>query len=403
MANDDTDTDHPAEIGRLRDGNRKEMTVWEDGIMFRWLPVGERDWNGGYFRRRAAVRGVWIEKRKLFVRYDDVLHWVRFRPEDADEAERCRETVEAMIVPPRVIEVDLDDLAERPQEFRDRRIRVTAWVSIGFERCYLTDVSATWPSRDSALGGVWVTVMAKSKFLGAAGGQVEGWRWLGRHRLRERLEDALFAPFDWFEMRYACYRDISSDDDDIMIGSTNAGLYRKDGLTHAGYMKNYDHINNALLGKDQAVLAFNRTDDSVPEAQIIDREFLNFDDLRHKYHTLIQGIRMLDSERRNVWRQQSEQWSMVVIGRNIYGEALFIFTRSPYSVHDFINILLELPLHLTETMYLAGGPSASLYFKHRKTELELLGSYETSTNENDDNHRARPIPNVIGIVAKENR
>ena len=33
-------------------------------------------------------------------------------------------------------------------------------------------------------------------------------------------------------------------------------------------------------------------------------------------------------------------------------------------------------------------------------ELELIGSYETGFLENDDNARAWPVPNVIGVVRR---
>lgn len=185
-----------------------------------------------------------------------------------------------------------------------------------------------------------------------------------------------------------------------LISAVNAGIFQADGITNAGYMKNFNHINNPELNDYNAVLAFNPIDFRVPEIQIIDRKYQDFKDLRHKYQTLVQNIRMISCQQKNVWSKQDKMWSMVVFGMDKEGNVLFIFTRSPYSVHDFINILLLLPISIYNAMYLEGGPEATLYFSANGIEFKKFGSYETGFNENDNNEIAWPIPNVIGIVKK---
>lgn len=91
---------------------------------------------------------------------------------------------------------------------------------------------------------------------------------------------------------------------------------------------------------------------------------------------------------------------MTTFGMDKGGNALFIFTESAYSVHDFINILLSLPISLYNATYLEGGPEATFYFSANGVEFEKIGSYDTGLNENDFLKIARPIPNVIGIVKK---
>ena len=91
---------------------------------------------------------------------------------------------------------------------------------------------------------------------------------------------------------------------------------------------------------------------------------------------------------------------MVSLGIDGKGNILFLFTRSPYSVHDFINALLRLDIDIQRAMYLEGGPEASLYLKTSQKEMALFGSYETGFNENDNNNRFWSIPNVIGISFK---
>ena len=112
---------------------------------------------------------------------------------------------------------------------------------------------------------------------------------------------------------------------------------------------------------------------------------------------------MVNCKQINMWSQQEKKWSMVVIGIDKKGNALFIFTRSPYSGHDFIDILLSLDISLYNAMYLEGGPEASFYLTNGKFEIEKFGSFETNFFLSDDNNEAWPIPNVIGIMKKNEK
>jgi hypothetical protein len=48
-------------------------------------------------------------------------------------------------------------------------------------------------------------------------------------------------------------------------------------------------------------------------------------------------------------------------------------------------------------MHVEGGPEASLSIHAGGVNLDLNGSYETDFNENDDERRQWPIPNVLGV------
>ncbi len=186
-----------------------------------------------------------------------------------------------------------------------------------------------------------------------------------------------------------------------LIAAINAGMYQADGRTSVGYMKNFGHVNNGHINRNQAVLAFNRTDDSVPAAQIIDRTCQDFKALRAKYQSFVQSIRMVSCDQKNVWNPQARGWSMAVIAIDMAGRVLFIITRSPYTVHDFINILMSLPLGIRNAMYLEGGPKASLYVAAGGAEIEKIGRFEMIFLESDTNAPALPLPNVIGIARRK--
>ena len=186
-----------------------------------------------------------------------------------------------------------------------------------------------------------------------------------------------------------------------LVSAINAGMYQADGITNVGYMKNFNHVNNPRMNPAyNAVLAFNPIDLSVPEVQIIDRKCQDLDKLRFKYQTLVQNIRIISCKQENVWSRQDKKWSMAVLGTDKSGNVLFVFTRFPYSGHDFANVLLGLPIQIYNAMYLEGGPQASLYFSSGGIEFERVGSYETGLIENDLNLSALPVPNIIGISRK---
>ena len=162
-----------------------------------------------------------------------------------------------------------------------------------------------------------------------------------------------------------------------LVSAINAGMFQADGITNVGYMKNFNHVNSSRLNtRYKAVLAFNAVDATVSEIQIIDLKCHDFEKVKDKYQTLIQGIRMTSCRQENVWEKQDKMWSIAAFGMDKSGNGLFIFTESRYSVHDFTNILLSLPVSLYNAMYLEGGPEATLYFSANGVEFEKIGSHE---------------------------
>jgi hypothetical protein len=186
-----------------------------------------------------------------------------------------------------------------------------------------------------------------------------------------------------------------------LVSATNAGMFLPDGVTNVGYMKNFNHVNSPRLGTSyNAVLAFNRVDATVPEVQIIDLKCQEFGRLKEKYQTFVQGMRMVSCRQENVWEKQDRMWSIAAFGMDKGGNGLFIFGETPYSVHDFTQLLLSLPVLLYNAMYLEGGPEATLYFSAGGVEFEKVGKHQTALSENGFQRMARSLPNVIGIRRK---
>ncbi|GAB4365258.1 MAG: phosphodiester glycosidase family protein [Calditrichia bacterium] len=182
-----------------------------------------------------------------------------------------------------------------------------------------------------------------------------------------------------------------------LVAVINGGMYATDYLTSVGYFKSGNHINNpSIHPKHNCIFATGALSPDVPPWQIIDLQCQDFSLLKTKYRSFLQSIRMISCRQKNVWQPQTQKWSIAALGTDKRGNLLFIHCRSPYSVHDFINMLLELPLDIDRAMYLEGGPPASLYINSGKIKSEWSGGYQAEIYLNQ-NHTVRTLPNVIGI------
>lgn len=111
---------------------------------------------------------------------------------------------------------------------------------------------------------------------------------------------------------------------------------------------------------------------------------------------VIQNLRVLKGQGINVWPKRQQRWSEAAIGQDRAGWIYLLFTRAPQTMHTFAEFLRK-DLGLVRAMHVEGGPEASLSIHTPGLHLDLAGSYETGFNENDDNVRQWPIPNVLGV------
>jgi hypothetical protein len=187
------------------------------------------------------------------------------------------------------------------------------------------------------------------------------------------------------------------------VVAINAGMFQTDYLSNVGYLKAGDHLNNPGVNHYLSVAAFDPVVEGLPPFRIFDLDYLaiTMEQIIGDYETVIQNLRLIKRAGENRWRQQSKIWSEVALGEDIDGNILFISCRSPYSMHDLNEELLQLGIGLVCAQHLEGGPEAQLYIKVDELEQQLVGSYETNFYERDDNHTPSRIPNVIGVKKRE--
>ncbi len=110
---------------------------------------------------------------------------------------------------------------------------------------------------------------------------------------------------------------------------------------------------------------------------------------------------MISKGKRKGWHQKKQLYSTAGVGVDKDKNVLFIHGSSPYSTHDFINILLSLPIDIDSAMYLEGGPDATLYISPKYIHTKSEGRYGTLLEGNYGALSSLTLPNVIGIVKRK--
>ena len=187
-----------------------------------------------------------------------------------------------------------------------------------------------------------------------------------------------------------------------LIATINAGMFQADLKANVGYMKNYAHLNNPRIHKTYtSVFAFNPKKAELPAAMVFDTDVQDIKEIISGYHTVVQNLRLIKRPGLIRWAQQDKKWSEAALGQDQDGNILFIFSESPYTMHELSKILLSLPIKLECAMHLEGGLAASLYLRHNGIELGRMGRHEFASIVGDMSNEFLPIPNVIGITKKK--
>jgi hypothetical protein len=189
-----------------------------------------------------------------------------------------------------------------------------------------------------------------------------------------------------------------------LTAAINAGMFASDYETHVGYFRIRDRVYNSHVNSYKSVMAFDpHKGKEVPPFRIfdLDAEGITIQAILEDYGSAVQNLRLIKKPGINVWNQQEREWSEAAIGEDNTGHILFIFSRSPFTMHDLNKELLKSGIGIVAAQHVEGGPEAQLYIKAGNFELEIFGSFETSYNEDDRNGTPWPIPNILGVRPKK--
>jgi hypothetical protein len=183
----------------------------------------------------------------------------------------------------------------------------------------------------------------------------------------------------------------------------NAGMFATDHQTHVGYLRFRGHVNNDNVNSYRSVAAFDPRRDSLPSFRIFDLDSpgVSLQAIHRDYASMVQNLRLIKRPGQNRWQRQDRRWSEAALGEDGSGRILFIFSPTPYNMHDLNNELLNLGIGLVAAQHLEGGSQAQLYLDAGGVELELAGGQGNAFDEAHDLSVAWPIPNVLGVRPRQ--
>ncbi|MFH1144016.1 MAG: phosphodiester glycosidase family protein [Candidatus Eisenbacteria bacterium] len=183
-----------------------------------------------------------------------------------------------------------------------------------------------------------------------------------------------------------------------LMAAINAGMFATDGITHVGYLRCDEHVNNGQGNAYRSAAAFAPRSPDLPSFRIFDLDETSLEWLRERYGCLVQNLRLIKRPGENRWSHQEREWSEAALGEDSHGRVLLILSRIPFAMYDLNQLLLSLPIDLVSAQHLEGGPEAQLYVKVGRYEREWVGGYGGGFLMTDASPSAWPIPNVLGIA-----
>ncbi len=180
----------------------------------------------------------------------------------------------------------------------------------------------------------------------------------------------------------------------------NAGMYGTDYTTHLGYLGSKGHINNSHINGYKSVAAFDpKIGKELPYFRIfdLDRTGVSMASIIRDYNSVFQNLRLIRRPGENRWSQQEKMWNEAALAEDGAGRVLFIYCRSPFTMHDFNQELLSLDIDIVAAQHLEGGMEAQLFFQVGNTTRELFGRFENSSTVQGGLSSPWPIPNVLGV------
>ncbi|MEN8007800.1 MAG: phosphodiester glycosidase family protein [Candidatus Krumholzibacteriota bacterium] len=160
-------------------------------------------------------------------------------------------------------------------------------------------------------------------------------------------------------------RDIREWSEDFdLAAAINAGMYQADKKTHVGFCQVDGDVISKYPNKYRSAVAFDPLAEDDPPFRIFDLDETPLEEIRDRYRTVVQNLRLIKRSGKNRWEPSSKRWREAALGEDARGRALLISCRFAWSMHDFNEILLELPLDLVCAQHLEGSGTARFWLNH---------------------------------------
>ncbi len=172
-----------------------------------------------------------------------------------------------------------------------------------------------------------------------------------------------------------------------LVAAINAGMYQADHRTHVGFCKTAGKVVNGFANDYLSAAAFGPVDPADPPFRIFDLDETPMDEVLRRYQNVVQNLRLVKRSSENRWQPASDQWREAALAEDSLGRALLISCRTAWSMHEFNEILLALPLKVVAAQHLEGRSQARFWVAHPQYEAgpEALAP-------------GPDLPNIIGVA-----
>ncbi len=176
-----------------------------------------------------------------------------------------------------------------------------------------------------------------------------------------------------------------------MVAVINAGMYQADKVTHVGYFKIDGEVTNTFRNDYLSAVAIGPIDPAEPYFRIFDLDEITLGEVAARYNTVAQNMRLIKRAGENRWQPATDRWQEAALGEDYNGRALLIICDRRWSMHDFNEIFLSLPLGLVAAQHLEGRVEASMWIHHPAVDVADLPG-------NRKGHFI--VPNILGVTKR---
>lgn len=178
-----------------------------------------------------------------------------------------------------------------------------------------------------------------------------------------------------------------------LTAAINAGMYQADRATHVGYCKVEGTTINPSVNDYLSVMACDPVDDQAAPFRIFDLDEVTLREIGMKYRTVVQNLRLIKRVRENRWQPLGDRWAEAALGEDSRGRALLIYCGTAWSMNEFNEILLVLPLDLVAAQHLEGRSQARIWLGELAAGFGPGWAKRTSPGP--------VLPNVIGVIKRD--
>ena len=175
--------------------------------------------------------------------------------------------------------------------------------------------------------------------------------------------------------------------DQGLVAAINAGMYQADMRTHVGFCQVDGKVINGFANDYLSVAAFGPVDQADPPFRIFDLDETPLNEILARYKNVVQNLRLIKRGGENRWQPATDQWREAALAEDRRGRALLIYCRTAWSMHEFNEILLALPLQVVAAQHLEGRSPARIWIDHP--------AYKAGPEAPAPGPK---LPNVIGVV-----